>query len=119
MSVQENDYIGIGVLTPYPKYDNDEEREKASDRDDLYSDSAFNGITHYKGLCVISDGMNGEFWFVGRILAKSKVYERLYGPIDFNALSSSVDIEMLAALITNQFGIEKPDIKIWFFTAYR
>jgi len=22
MSVQENDYIGIGVLTPYPKYDN-------------------------------------------------------------------------------------------------
>ncbi len=65
MSVQRNIYLLRGTVQPYGLH---------KDRHDVleqYMDSAFKGIHHHDGLCVLFDGMHGKYVAFGRVLAKS------------------------------------------------
>jgi len=82
-----------------------------------YMDSSFKGINHHNGLSVIRDGMNGKYVFIGRVLAKSRVNEHF----DY-AMTPEVtptEIELIGNLISSQFGIEKPEVKLWIFSHCR
>lgn len=66
MSVQRNIYFLRGTVQPYAMHKN---RYEAFEP---YLDSAFAGIHHHDGLCVLFDGMNGKYVAFGRVLAKTK-----------------------------------------------
>lgn len=112
MSVQVNTYIAFGVLLPFDTLSEDD-----YDKYEPYMDSAFKGIHHHNGLCVIRDGMNGKYVIIGRVLAKSKVYENFDSPMTPNV--TPTEIELVGSLITSQFGIENPEVKLWIFSHYR
>jgi len=75
MSVQANTYVMRGALVPYS--------EMKGRYDELapYMDSAFKGIHHKDGVCVLYDGMNGKYVAVGRVLAKTKNHQGLDEPV--------------------------------------
>ena len=74
MSVQLNTYIMWGVLLPFDEF---------SEREDFepYHDSAFKGIHHHDGLCILSDGMNGKYMAIGHVLDKTSNFEGFDKPI--------------------------------------
>lgn len=113
MSVQVNTYVLCGVKLPFRECEDDNAYEKL----ETYLDSAFEGIHHHNGLCVVDDGMNGNYTFIGRVLAKTKNYEHFYDPVSTDI--SELEKELISNLISAQFDIEKPDIKIWVFSHYR
>lgn len=113
MSVQINQYLMFGVKLPFEK------SEFSYEKYEPYLDSPFEGIRHHNGLCVVDDGMNGKYMFIGRVLAKSLDGNHIEGPFDCTTELSITNKDMLSALIRTQFGIEKPEIKLWFFTHYR
>jgi hypothetical protein len=78
MSVQVNTYVVLGVALPYTK--------DPDDRFDPYRDSSRDGIWHYNGLCVLQDGMNGEYTVIGRVLAKTENWQPFDGLVDIRAL---------------------------------
>lgn len=128
MSVQTNQYVMVGVQLPFrTKFaqkpeDISEEDWNQEDAEyellDPYMDSAFKGIHHYNGLCVISDGMNGEYTMIGRVLEKSEVGQFLDGVFCLSDEQKLI-VDITKELIEAQFGIEDPDVKIMFFTHYR
>jgi len=79
MSVQLNHYVIIGHKFEYDEfYDTLMEKFNLNDGDEVfneieepYHDSAFKGIQHHNDLCIISDGMNGNYVYVGYVLQKS------------------------------------------------
>lgn len=73
MSVQVNTYVMYGALLPYT--------EDPDDKFDPYRDSAYKGIHHHLGLCVLQDGMNGEYTAIGKVLAKSEESQGLESPV--------------------------------------
>jgi hypothetical protein len=75
MSVQANTYVMRGALVPYS--------EMKGRYDDLepYMDSAFKGIHHKDGVCVLYDGRNGKYVAVGRVLAKTENHQGLDEPV--------------------------------------
>ena len=77
MSVQCNTYVMIGASFPYDFFGDDDMYEKL----EPYMDSAFKGIHHHNGICILSDGMNGEYFVVGRVLAKSADHQGLVAPL--------------------------------------
>lgn len=112
MSVQVNTYIAFGAMMPFSTLNEDE-----YDTYEPYMDSAFKGIHHHNGLCVIRDGMNGEYVFIGRVLAKSRVHEHFD-----QAMTPEVtptEMELIGNLIASQFDIAKPEVKLWIFSHYR
>lgn len=62
MSVQHNTYIVWGAKFDYTEDD---------DKLDPYHDNAFQGIHHHNGVCVLSDGYDGKYTVIGRVLAKT------------------------------------------------
>ena len=82
-----------------------------------YEDSAYEGIKHHDGLCVIADGMNGKYFFVGRVLAKSDVHEGFDEPIEIPSLDTAGD-DVLKALIKEKLGLVG-EIKSYVFSHYR
>lgn len=116
MGVTVNQYFLLGVKIPFKTSDG-EWFEKI----EPFIDNGYKpGIRHHKGLAVIHDGMNGEWEFIGRILARSNQDEHLDGPFSME-LPPDVNVEMLAELINAHFpelGVGVQDIKPWFFTWY-
>ena len=84
MSTQINTYVIFGVELPYKPFEG---------RDDFepYTDSPFKGIEHHKGLCVLEDGMNGEYIIIGRVLAKTANNDHFNGVVNIGALMPSAD----------------------------
>jgi len=74
MSVQVNTYIMWGALFPFKEF---------ADREDFepYYDSAFKGIHHHNGLCVLADGMDGEYTAIGHVLHKTRNHDGFQEPI--------------------------------------
>lgn len=102
MSVQCNTYIVRGALLPYADF---------KDRyDDLepYMDSAFKGVHHHNGLCVIFDGMNGKYVAIGRVLAKTGNHKGFDAPITVASPCPHGD-DMLKALVA---ALAKRDVEI-------
>lgn len=97
MSVQCNTYVMIGALFPYSEL-----FENQYDRLEPYTDSAFKGIHHHNGLCVLPDGMNGEYVAIGKVLAKSENYQGFNAPvlIEFGR----AQIAEVGRLLTKEFG---------------
>lgn len=79
MSVQMNTYVMYGLLLPYDKFGD------IWDSFEEYHDSAFEGIQHTEGLCMLSDGMCGKYVAVGRVLAKTQNHEGFDAPVDLLA----------------------------------
>lgn len=110
MSTQVNTYVMCGVKLPYDKEDHFETLE-------VYYDSAFQGVHHYKGLCIVDDGMSGEYMFIGRVLAKTKDHQHFDVPMAVSI--SELEKELIASLIETQFGIKEPAVQVWVFSHYR
>lgn len=116
MSVQSNTYLLVGVKLAYDAFTSEQRNNM-----EPYEDSAFEGIHHHNGLCAIVDGMNGEYVFIGRVLAKSGDQNGNYGfnqPLDTADLAIPVMDEVIEALDT-WFGIQVCDVGTWLFTHYR
>ncbi|HCF6944052.1 TPA: hypothetical protein NIJ01_006300 [Pseudomonas aeruginosa] len=114
MSVQSNTYVLVGV-----KLDYDHFAEEEFDELEIYRDSAYNGICHHNGLCLIDDGMGGEYCFIGRVLAKS-IDENGEGicPTDCTT-DGSIVVAEVADLLKQHFCLDEPDVRVWAFTHYR
>ncbi|ADJ22976.1 hypothetical protein Hden_1162 [Hyphomicrobium denitrificans ATCC 51888] len=84
MSTQANTYIMRGALFTYDEVKQHLGNEM-HDRLRPYEDSAFKGIEHHNGICVLSDGMNGKYVAVGQVIAKTENgqgFEEVHGFAD-------------------------------------
>lgn len=124
MSVQVNHYVAHGIMLPYKEahktmltYGGFEDEDDVYDFYEPYTDSAFEGIKHHNGLCVLSDGMNGKYFFVGRILAKTDNYDGFDEPMEIPTLDKAGD-DVLQELIKAKFGLEG-EIKSYVISHYR
>ena len=114
MSVQHNTYAMFGAVLPYKGGAWGEDDDRLYDRLEPYMDSAFktDDVNPRRGITVIFDGMNGEYIAVGRVFAKSKVYEG-FGPQPI-AMSADPDLlDMVRANIAEtiqEAGYTGPDI---------
>lgn len=123
MSVQTNQYAGFGYWLDYKqaeaaleaKYDTDQ----IEDIFDKYHDSAFDKkIVEINGFSMITDGMDGNYFFFGKIDAKSEVYEPLN--VTIAKIPSTKVKKSLKEEIVNVFGTDfnmKPVSLV--FTHYR
>ncbi|HHK4951245.1 TPA: hypothetical protein ACQT04_006172 [Pseudomonas aeruginosa] len=121
MSVQSNTYVLVGVKLNYQEF---KDRYLGDDEEgyyqyvDPYSDSSYKGIQHHDGLCVIFDGMSGEYVFIGRVLAKS-IDEHGEGiQITECTVTAGLRAEV-SDLLVKHFELAEPDVRIWAFTHYR
>jgi hypothetical protein len=112
MSTQWNQYLIYGVKISYGT--TDEPYEKYED----FFDSAFEGIKQHRGLCVLYDGMNGDYILIGHVLEKSDEGQPFQDPMDLEAPTGGF-AEVIAGAIEREFGIEKPQLKLWLVTHYR
>lgn len=126
MSVQLNQYLILGVKLAFRKDGTlegstlDLDGEAWADLIYQYLDSAFEGIEHHNGLCVIDDGMEGKYTMVGRVIKKSSEGNMLSGPFSLDTQNEHADlIPLVKELIQAQFKIENPDVKMWFVTHAR
>jgi hypothetical protein len=106
----------LGVKLPFPK-----ESDGLHARFEAYDDNGYQPVKEYQGLTACFDGMNGRYIFVGKVLARSEINENLDGPLDleeYTGPSTKWFRESIAALISLQFGIQNPEVKLWFFTHY-
>jgi len=81
VSTHVNTYAMIGVVLPGDTFGDD-----AYDHLEPYRDSAFDGIKHHDGLCVLYDGMNGSYVAIGKVIAKTEDGQGFEEPITFPAL---------------------------------
>ena len=123
MGTTANQYLMVGVKLPYRSCKLGDEDKFEPFYDETYKEA----INHHDGLCVISDGMDGKYTFIGRVLEKAINDYWINGPIDCERAggiyNSPAGKEMLAALITKTFPelellVEPCDIGVWFFTHY-
>jgi hypothetical protein len=83
MSTQLNTYVLVGVKLPYDHFSGDDlDTDADYEKLEPYMDSAFKGIEHHNGLCVLFDGMNGKYIAAGRVLAKTDESDGFNGAID-------------------------------------
>jgi len=116
MSIHRNYYILIGVRYEYIEFN---DKFKGVDYG-VYCDSAFEGIEHYKGLCVLYDGMNGEYVMVGRVLYKTKNMEDIYGPVNISDRFNNVKyFDIHKDLVAFDRDIKHNDINMYLVGHYR
>ncbi len=112
MGVDRINYVMLAVRLLFDEVSSDE--EKYNEYLDTYEDEGYSSeITKHNGLTMVSDGMNGEYAFIGEVITKT---------MDFEGLSitdcsvKEKDIERIKFLIMDQFEIPSPDVKVWAFT---
>lgn len=120
MSVQSNTYVLVGAVLPFDEFDtiHDDPYEAL----EPYMDSAFKGIHHHNGLCVLYDGMGGRYIAVGRVLAKSDDQNGNYGfnsPVNLTEESSAELRDEVSDLIVKHLGVQAPLSREWVLTHYR
>ena len=113
MGTDRTDYIILGVKVSFSHVAEDDDNYNILL--DLYEDNAYqDGITPHDGVNMVSDGMNGEYAVVGRILAKS-TYEGL--PMtDCSINYTQFELDLLARVINKITGLIDPEIKVFAFT---
>jgi hypothetical protein len=124
MSTQINQYVIYGINLPY-QFHKDWEKlnPDKGDWDDNFdkfeNDSAFTDkINHHDGIFCLFDGCNGNYIIIGRVLEKTDDHGYIQGPTCFQE-PTEMEKEFIGNSITRNFGIDKPDMKIWFVTHYR
>lgn len=103
MGIARTDYVMLAARLEYGTLDYDVIEDYM---DNTYS----NEVTIHKGLTVISDGMNGEYLFIGKVLAKS-VDDGI--PPMCPTPEGSGEIRKK---IKDQFGIVYASVSVWVFT---
>ena len=118
MSTQTNQYIVVAM-----RFDFFEDYEKWHGIFEPFEDSAYSEIKHHNGLCVMADGRDGEFIFIGRVLKKTKEGQWFEEQYDlYSLVPTEEERQLLAALIGVTFpDLPKPlpDVKLWMFTYLR
>lgn len=113
MGVAVNQYLILGVKLAYGTVSS----EQAED----YEDNGYKpDVIHKNGLATVSDGMNGKYIFIGRILEKSPNYERIDGPYCFEPVDPE-RAELIAGLINLSFPnltVDSDMVRTWFVTHY-
>lgn len=116
MGVVQTHYIIVGLRLPFPDEDEDEdEDEKWSG----YSDNGYiDEIGHVKGISIISDGMNGEYFLIGRIISKG-VAEHGDG-LDLTDCSVTENMQTSIHFDLTKLGFDcaVSDIKAWALTHF-
>jgi hypothetical protein len=123
MSVQQNHYVMVGHKFDYDTfYDSVVKANNLENGDDVFEfieekchDSAFEGIHHYNDLCILSDGYNGEYVYVGYVLQKSKNYGSLNDYVNPKKRSG----KYVSTKIHESLGLENIKCKSLSFTHYR
>ncbi len=117
MSVQSNTYIMVGSMSAYDDFEEWQHENQFAP----YTDSAFKGIHHHNGLCVIADGMNGKYVAIGRVLLKTDDQRGEHGivtPFDCSVAMTPELQREVTTLISEQFNFP-PTVRLWAFTHYR
>lgn len=133
MGTVANQYLLLGVKLAYdavlPALEHKIEKENLNreDYDDIrfnflepYMDNGYQeAVKHHNGLFVINDGMNGEYLFIGRLIAKTKPGRMLDGIFDLNNTEEKETIKQIVTeLIQAQFGIENQPVGLWLIAHY-
>lgn len=80
MSVQHNTYIIYGVILPWESL-RDLDDEGVYEAMEPYFDSAFKPeVNPRRGITIISDGMNGKYHAIGRVVRRTDVYQPFAEP---------------------------------------
>jgi len=109
MSVQCNTYVMIGAVLPY--------NGDSYDTLEPYMDSAFEGIKHEDGICVIFDGMNGKYIAIGEVLAKAADWQGFPGFCKPKLTASKK--KKIAEKIKTLTGVDNPTVETLVFSHYR
>ena len=112
MGVEANTYVLFGVKLPFEDYRSDEWYDKMTP----YRDSAFKKVDNSLPLNIVDDGMNGDYVFVGKVLARTDIY----GDIEPTEISVPNKQE-IEEKIEELLGIKTSDseYKLWVFTHHR
>ena len=131
MSAQMNQYIIIGTKLGFDEFNEhmknrygvDQFGEWPREAIEPYEDSAFEGVHHHKGLCVLYDGRDGMFVVIGHVMLKSENNMPLdnvdFSDYDPTAKGTTQVSGLVECLITEQFGIDNPNISTHLITFYR
>ena len=123
MSTQINQYFMYGILVPY-KWRN-EWQEKTGKSfyetfEEFMDDSAFDSkIKHKEGIFCLSDGRDGRFIIIGRVLEKSSNGEYLGSdePLTIPELTD-IEKEYIEGSVKKHFNLEGK-FNFYFVTYYR
>jgi hypothetical protein len=121
MSSQMNTYVMVGVMLPFDFFNHrfpDSENE-VFELLEPYMDSAFKGIHHNDGLCVLFDGMCGKYIAAGRVLAKTSDHDGLPRPIDATLAMTPEMQGEVATLLQQKLQIPGPEVRVWVLSHYR
>jgi hypothetical protein len=119
MSTQQNTYVIFGVKLPFRGL-TEKQREDLMDR---FGDSAFKPARPFKELTALSDGMNGKYFLLGFVSARSDD-QRSGAGIPLHAIPMKID-DALEAQMLEKLTAELPPKHVaaepaWFvLTHYR
>ena len=120
MGVEKTHYIMMGVKLPFNITDRDNLLDDGDyEKYEKYEDNGYEEkITEHCGLTMVSDGMNGKYVFIGKVVKKGLDYDG-FEPTDCLQFSQD-EMELLGHLIKSKFEEELKDIDIkvsvWVFT---
>ena len=109
MTVQVNHYVIVGSKFPYPK------SEEEMDNLEKYTDSAFEEIQHYNGLCALIG--EDDFVIVGRVKNKTSTDDFGFSKT-IDCSSYEAEREEVTAIL-NQEGFRDCSVKVYTLTHYR
>lgn len=120
MSVQINQYLICGVKLDYKEYESKwaNEEDKGYDRLSPYMDSAFKGIQHKDNISCIFDGMNGDYIFMGKVLAKTQDHEFFEPEMEIEFLTK-LEKDLLLKVIKTIVDTDQEECKYYLFSHYR
>lgn len=123
MSVQCNQYIGYGFMLDYDQamdaLTNIHGEDAVEEVLDAYYDSAYDTkIVEIQGCSILMDSMGGDYFFFGKLYAKSENYEAL--PTMVIPTPSLDEIVNLDNEFKRVFGTElNPTADVYFIANYR
>jgi len=110
MGVQRTHYVMLAAKLPFDTFDFDKDYKKYHQ----YEDNGYEfKVTEHNGLTIISDGMNGEYVFIGKVIKKVLEYDALV-PTNCSVFSPE-ERYIIADSIKIEFGIEVV-VDVWAFT---
>ena len=120
MGVERTHYIMLGVKFPFNIIDHDNLLDDGYyEKYEVYEDNGYEEeITEHCGLTMVSDGMNGEYIFIGKVIQKKLDHEG-FKPTDCLQFSQN-EMKLLEHLIKSKFEEEAKDmdikVSVWVFT---
>ncbi len=115
MSTQLNTYVIRGVLFDWETARGDPD---SFEKLEPYMDSAFKGIHHHDGLCVICDGMNGKYVAIGKVLHKTRNYEGFDEPIPLISEQNEIEEQAMSEQIGELIGVSPPPEIGWYVISH-